>query len=71
MPEYGMPDWSRDRMRYHVLAVTGLSLTLSDRLFDGEMVTVWRRVNREEYGRSQAAEFSQAFEKLQRLAGRE
>jgi hypothetical protein len=45
------------------LAVTDLSLTLSDRRFDGEMVTVWRRVNREEYDHRKAAEYRQALEK--------
>ncbi len=67
MPEYEMPDWTRERMRYDVLAVTDLSLTLSDRRFDGEMVTVWRRVNREEYDRRKAAEYGQALETLKKL----
>jgi hypothetical protein len=48
-PKYGMPDWGRERMRYDVLAVTDLSLALSDRRFDGEMVVVLRRVNRGEH----------------------
>ncbi len=43
-PKYGMSDWGRERMRYDVLAVTDLSLALSDRRFDGEMVIVLRRV---------------------------
>jgi hypothetical protein len=63
MPEYEMPDWSRERMRFDVLAVTDLSLTLSDRRFDGEMVTVWRRVNPEEYFRRKAAAYRQTLEK--------
>jgi hypothetical protein len=47
MPEYEMPDWGRERMCYDVLAVTDISLALSDRRFDGEMVTVWRRVDQD------------------------
>ena len=68
MPEYEMPDWDRERMRFDVLAVTDLSLTLSDRRSDGETVTVWRRVNCEEYNRRKVAEYGQAFEALKKLA---
>jgi hypothetical protein len=67
MPQYGMPDWTRERMRYDVLAITDLSLTLSDRRCDGETVTVWRRVNHEEYNRRKAAAYSQALETLKRF----
>jgi len=56
MPEYGMPAWSRERQSYDVLALTDLSLTLSDRRFDGETVTVWRRVNADEHFRRKAAQ---------------
>ncbi len=63
MPEYEMPDWTHERMRFDVLAVTDLSLTLSDRRFGGEMVTVWRRVNPEEYNRRKAAEYQRTLEK--------
>jgi hypothetical protein len=49
MPEYEMPDWTRDALHYDVLAVSAVSLTISDRRFDGEEVTVLRRVNDEEY----------------------
>jgi hypothetical protein len=45
MPKYGMPDWSRNQIRYDVLSVTDLSLTISDRRFDGEHVIVFRRVD--------------------------
>jgi hypothetical protein len=69
MPEYEMPDWGRERMQYDVLNVTDLSLALSDRRFDGELVTVWRRVNREEHNRRKAAEYLQALEAIKRLAG--
>lgn len=47
MPEYDMPDWSREEIPYDVLAVTDLSLTLSNRRFDGEDVIVLRRVGHE------------------------
>ena len=68
MPKYGMPDWTRERMNYDVLSVTDATLTLSDRRFGGEMVTVWRRVNSEEYQRRKAAEYGQALDALKRLA---
>jgi hypothetical protein len=55
MPEYEMPHWGRERMRYDVLSVTDLSLTLSDRRFDGETVTVWRRADREGFLRRKYA----------------
>jgi hypothetical protein len=59
MPEYDLPDWSRDSLRYDVLDVTDLSLTLCDRRFDGETVKVWRRINREDYNRRKAEEYGQ------------
>jgi hypothetical protein len=55
MPEYEMPDWGRERHCFDVLAVTDLSLTLSDRRFDGESVTVWRRVDCEAFMRRKYA----------------
>jgi hypothetical protein len=49
MPEFGMPNWTRETMCYDVLAVTDVSLALGDRRFDGETVSVWRRANQEEH----------------------
>jgi hypothetical protein len=69
MPEYDMPDWGRERSRLDVLAVTDLSLALSDRRSDGELVTVWKRVNREAYDRRRADEYLQVLEQMKRLAG--
>jgi hypothetical protein len=59
MPDYDMPDWSRQQISYDVLMVADLSLTLSNRRFDGEDVIVLRRVNYEEYNRRKAAEYGQ------------
>jgi hypothetical protein len=55
MPEYDMPDWSREQICYDVLLVADLSLALSDRRFDGEEVIVLRRANHEEYIRRKIA----------------
>jgi hypothetical protein len=69
MPEYEIPDWTKEALRYAVLAVTDLSLALSDRPFDGETIFVLRRINREEYDHRRAAEYGHALESLQKLAG--
>jgi hypothetical protein len=55
-------------MRYDVLAITDLSLALSDRRFDGEMVIVLRRVNRAEHDQQQATKYQQRLESVERLA---
>ena len=47
LPEYEMPDWSREQVAYDVLAVNDMSLALSNRRFDGEDVIVLRRIERE------------------------
>jgi hypothetical protein len=44
LPEYDLPDWSQDAKRWHVIEVTEDRLVLSDRAFDGEFITVFRRV---------------------------
>lgn len=54
MPEYEMPDWSREEICYDILAVSGISLALSNRRFDGEDVIVLRRVEAEGHQRRQA-----------------
>jgi hypothetical protein len=51
MPDYHMPDWSREQLCYDVLAVSAESLALSDRRFDGESVDVLRRVDIQDYCR--------------------
>ncbi len=43
MPEYGMESWDREELRYDVLEVTKTRLTLSDRPYDGEFITVFER----------------------------
>jgi hypothetical protein len=57
MPAYGLPDWSREQVCYDVLAITDLSLAVSNRRFDGEQVVVLRRADAEEYTRRKAAEY--------------
>jgi antitoxin ParD1/3/4 len=49
MPEYDMPEWSREEVSFDVLSVTDWSLALSNRRFDREDVMVLRRVDREEF----------------------
>ena len=61
MPKYDMPEWTQEQTCYDVLAVTDLSLALSNRRFDGEEVIVLKRVNWDEYVRRKAAEYSQAL----------
>jgi hypothetical protein len=51
MPEYDMPEWSREEICFDVLSVTDWSLALSNRRFDREDVIVLRRVDREEHNR--------------------
>jgi len=64
MPEHEMPDWSREQVCYDVLAVTDLSLALSDRRFDGEHVIVLRRGNPEEHNRRKAAEYGELLQAM-------
>ena len=49
MPEYDMPEWSREEVCFDVLSVTDWSLALSNRRFDYEDVMVLRRVDSEAY----------------------
>jgi antitoxin ParD1/3/4 len=49
MPEYDMPDWSREEVCFDVLSVMDWSLALSNRRFDYEDVMVLRRVDCEEF----------------------
>jgi len=49
MPEYDMPEWSREEVSFDVFSVTDGSLALSNRRFDREDVMVFRRVDREEF----------------------
>jgi hypothetical protein len=58
MPYCEMPDWSREELSYEVLSVTDMSLALSKGGFDGEEVTVLRRVNYDEHIRRKAAEYA-------------
>ena len=46
MPEYELPDWTREEQRYEVVAVTPDTLTLSDLPYDGASVLVCRRQGR-------------------------
>jgi hypothetical protein len=64
MPEYEMPDWSREQICYDVLSVTDLSLSLSNRRFDGEEVIVLRRINDEQYRRRKAEEYGQILKSV-------
>lgn len=70
MPEYDLPDWSREAVRYDVLAVTDVSLGLSDRRFDGENVIVLRRVNAEEYERRQVQRYRETMSGLGEIVER-
>jgi hypothetical protein len=45
-PNYEMPDWSREQVCYDILAVSSISLALSNRRFDGEFVIILRRRSR-------------------------
>jgi hypothetical protein len=71
MPEYGMPEWSREEKQWLVLAVADLSLALAD----SHHVIVLRRINSEEYNRRKADEYSRLVEafggmtKYPRLSG--
>ena len=56
MPEYEMPDWSREQTCFDVLSVAELSLALSNRRFDNESIYVLRRVDQKEFWRRKAAE---------------
>ncbi len=51
MPEYDMPEWSREEVCFDVLSVTDRSLALSNRRFDYEDVMVLGRVDIEEHRR--------------------
>jgi hypothetical protein len=44
MPEYDMPEWSREQLCYSVLRLEPTKLVLSDRPFDGEFVKVFERL---------------------------
>ncbi len=44
MPEYEIPDWIQEAMRFDVLEVAPATLTLSNRPYDGEIIAVYRRV---------------------------
>jgi hypothetical protein len=44
MPDYDIPDWTREEMSYQVLNVSADKLILSDRPFDGEFVEVYVKV---------------------------
>lgn len=54
MPEYEMPAWSREEICYDILAVSDISLALSNRRFDGEEVIVLRRVDAGAFERRRA-----------------
>jgi hypothetical protein len=66
MPEYHMPDWTREELCYDVLSVTSMSLAISNRRFDNEDVIILRRVNTEEYDRRKVAEYAAIAEYYQR-----
>ena len=59
-----MPDRSREQLCYDVLLVSGLSLSLSNRRFDGENIIVLRRVNRDDYICRKAAEYRKLIDQL-------
>jgi hypothetical protein len=61
MPQYEMPDWSWEAIRYDILAVSRISLGLSDRGYDGESVIVLKRINAEEYERRQVQRYREAL----------
>ncbi|SIO03624.1 hypothetical protein SAMN05444166_2140 [Singulisphaera sp. GP187] len=46
MPEYEIVDWIQDAIRYDVLSIMPEAMTLSDRRYDGESITVFRRQNK-------------------------
>ena len=58
MPEHDQPEWSREEKQWLVLAVTPVSLAIAD----SHQVVIFRRVNREEYDRRKAAEYSRLLE---------
>jgi len=70
MPAYGQPDWSREQVCYDVLAVTDLSLALSNRRFDGEQVIVLRRADLEAHTRRQAAAYTNLLQAMTCAVGR-
>jgi len=45
MPSYGIRDWTTEALRWDVLEVTGPTLTLSNRSYDGEFIEVFKRVD--------------------------
>jgi hypothetical protein len=65
MPEFHLPEWSRQEQQWLVLAVTGLSLALAD----SHQTVVFRRVDREDYDRRKAAEYGRVIETVRRAAG--
>jgi hypothetical protein len=68
-PKYEMPDWTRDALCYDVLAVSGVSLTISDRRFEGEEIIVLRRVNQEEYLKREGQRFKETFDEIRGMVG--
>lgn len=65
MPEYDMPDWSREEKQWLVLSVTGLSLALAD----SHQVVLFRRVERESYDHRKAAEYARFLCEMRSLYG--
>jgi hypothetical protein len=68
-PDCKEPDWTREEVCYDVLAVTGPSLTISNRRFDGEEIIVLRRVNDQEYRKRQSQRAKEALDELRGLVG--
>ena len=64
MPEYEMPNWSREEEQYLVLSVTDDSLGLAD----GHEVVVYRRINREDHGLRRGDEYQQMLDRAHRIA---
>lgn len=58
MPEYDMPEWSREEKQYFVLSVSDASLGLAD----SHQVVVYRRIDCEEYDRRRADEYGQMLD---------
>jgi hypothetical protein len=68
MPEYELPDWTRDTVRYDIMAVSGISLGL--RKPNGEQVIVLRRMDHAAYEERQAQRYLEALAVVRELADR-
>ena len=63
MPEYGIPEWTREEAQHLVLAVTDHSLTLAD----SHQTIVFRRLNRQDHDRCKAAEYVRLVRAVRRV----